>query len=211
MKALLCGVLLTCLINPLFSKSFGVMGATFPIQEMSFLDFIHLRLKELEENHGLETMEREMQARAEQTANRPTPVGLPRAKVGRTFHYDPTVVLSSNILDPHQHVLFAKGTRVNGLESRPDFTPCWLFLNADDAGQLRWAKQARLQCVNPKIILTGGAIREAEEALDTVIYFDQGSALSSRFQLNAVPVIVTRDKNRLRIQEVVIKESGDAI
>lgn len=194
-----------------FSKSLGVVGETFPIGEMSFLDFIEYQLKKMSENGVLHTMESEWQVRAERSANRPNPVDLPRAVRKRSYHYDPTLILKTPILDEHGRIIYPEGTRVNGLEQRPNYNPCWIFFNADDNAQLLWAIKKMHQCPNPKLILTGGAIFDAEQALDAVIYFDQGGRLSKRFQLNAVPATVTRDQNRLLISEVMIKESGDEI
>ena len=211
MRRALFGLMLACMGTLSFSKSFGVVGETFPVGEMSFLDFIDLRLQKLTESGELHAMESEWQARAERTANRPNPVGLPRAILKRSYHYDPTVMLTNPILDEHGQIIYPTGTRVNGLEQRPNYTPCWLFFNADDKAQVLWAQTKQHQCQNPKLILTGGAVRDAEQALDTVIYFDQGGRLSARFQLSAVPATVTRDQNRLQVSEVVIKESGDEI
>ena len=211
MKRALFGLMLACMGTLSFSKSFGVVGETFPVGEMSFLDFIDLRLQKLTESGELRAMESEWQARAERTANRPNPVGLPRAILKRSYHYDPTVILTSAILDEHGQVIYPTGTRVNGLEQRQNYAPCWIFFNADDKAQLLWAQKKQHQCQNPKLILTGGAVRDAEQALDAVIYFDQGGRLSARFQLSAVPANVKRDQNRLQVSEFVIKESGDEI
>jgi conjugal transfer pilus assembly protein TraW len=211
MKRMLLGFLLAYMSHVSFSKSFGIVGETFPIKEMSFLELIELRLQKLTASGELHTIESEWQAHAEKAANRPTPVELPRATFRRSYHYDPTVVLASPIVDEHGQVLFPAGTRVNGLEQRQNYAPCWLFFNADDKAQLLWAKAQQHQCQNPKLILTGGAVRDAEQALDAVIYFDQGGRLSARFQLKAVPAIVKRDKNRLQISEVIIKENGDEV
>ena len=193
------------------SKSLGVIGETFPIAEMSFLDFIALRLKELSNTGALVAMESQWQEQVRQTINRPTPTGLPRTTQKRVTHYDPTLTLSQPILDEQGRVLYPHGTRVNGLEIRAQYTPCWLFFNGDDRAQVRWAQSQMHQCTNPKLILTGGSVTEAEQALDAVIYFDQSARLSTRFQLSAVPARITRDANRLLIEEIVIKESGDAL
>ena len=211
MKRILGFLMLVCCSSASFSTSFGVVGETFPVREMSFLTFIEHQLKKLSDNGALQAMESEWQARAERSANRPQPVGLPRAMVKRSFHYDPTVVLTSAILDAKGQVLYPAGTRVNGLERRPDYAPCWLMFNGDDVAQLRWARLQMRQCQHPTLILTGGAIRDAENALDAVIYFDQSGRLSHKFQLKAVPVLIKRSENRLQLSEMVIKESGDAI
>jgi conjugal transfer pilus assembly protein TraW len=211
MNQLILGVVLGCAALPLFSKSLGVIGETFPVREMSLLSLIEARLKALTESGELASMESAWQARAAESANRPHPVGLPRAILSRVSHYDPTLTLKAPVLNEQGAVLYPAGFRVNGLEARPDYKPCWLFLNGDDKAQILWAKSFMQTCTNPKIILTGGAVRDAEIALDSVIYFDQEGRLSKRFQLQAVPASIARDRNRLLIKEVAIKENGDAI
>lgn len=211
MSRILCIIFLMSVMTLSFSKSFGVFGETFVVAEMSFLDFIEQRLQKLMLSGEWQSMESAWQARAANSANRPLPVGLPRTRVARRYHYDPSIVLKSAILDEKGRVIHPTGTRVNGLERLLNYKPCWLFFNADDSAQLLWAHKQMQQCQNPKLILTGGAVRDAENALAAPIYFDQEGRLSARFQLNAVPAIVVRDGNRLQITEVVIKERGDAI
>lgn len=211
MKVAMFFLVLCCFSFESSAKSLGVVGETFPIQEMSFLDFIELRLKELAENGTLKTMESQWQKRAARHIDRPKPTDLPRATQKRKFHYDTSMTLTKAILDEHGRVLYPSGTRVNGLEQLPDYAPCWLLFNGDDAAQILWAAYQMHYCKNPKLILTGGSVREAEQKLDAVIYFDQGARLSSRFQLQAVPALITRDVNRLQIEEIVIKENGDAL
>lgn len=211
MKTVLVFLLMLCMTCGSFSKSLGVIGETFPIREMSFLDFIEQRLKKLTDSGALKSMESQWQDDAARAADRPTPTGLPRATQNRQYHYDPSVTLTKPILDEKGRVLYPAGTRVNGLEERREYAPCWLFFNGDDKPQVQWALKEMHHCRNFKLILTGGSVRDAERALDAVIYFDQSARLSTRFQLNAVPARVTRDNNRLLIEELVIKESGDAL
>lgn len=211
MSRVILGVVLGCAALPLFAKSLGVIGEIFPIRELSLLTLIEERLKTLSSSGALASQELAWQERAATSANRPHPVGLRRAALSRISHYDPTLTLTSPVFNEHGAVLYPVGFRVNGLEARPDYKPCWLFLNGDDKAQVLWAKSFMRSCVNPKIILTGGAVRDAEIALDSVIYFDQEGRLSKRFQLQAVPASITRNGNRLLIKEVAIKENGDAI
>lgn len=210
MRTLFFLVLLGCSFASC-SKSLGVVGETFPIAEMSFLEFIEHRLRELSDNGTLKAMESQWQARAADHINRPTPLGLPRATQKRKTHYDPSMRLTQAILDEQGRVLYPSGTQVNSLEQLPTYAPCWLLFNADDVAQKRWAAYAMHQCKNPKLILTGGSVYDAEIELNAVIYFDQGARLSSRFQLQAVPARITREANRLLIEELVIKENGDVL
>lgn len=211
MKRIICGLVCLGIAGVSFSKSFGVIGETFPVREMSLLAFIEQRLKAMTASGEFQSMEMEWQKRAEETANRPTPVGLPRTTIERRYHYDPSLTTTNAIVDEKGRVIIPTGTRVNGLEQCPDYIPCWIFFNADDKAQLLWARHQMQCCEHPTLILTGGAVRDAENALNTVIYFDQGGRLSSRFGIHAVPTVVTREGNRLQISEMVIKENGDVI
>jgi conjugal transfer pilus assembly protein TraW len=202
---------MSCIAFASHSKSLGVVGVTFPIREMSFLDFIELRLKTLANNGALDAMQSQWQEQASLKADRPTPIGLPRATTKRQFHYDLSMRLNHDILDAKGRIIFPTGMYVNPLAERPGYAPCWLFFNGDDKAQMHWAQQEMSRCIHAKLILTGGSVHEAELTLDAVIYFDQSAHLSSRFQLHAVPARITRDKDRLRIEELVIKENGDAI
>ena len=194
-----------------FPTSFGVIGETFPVREMSLLAFIEQRLTLMSASGEFQSMEAAWQRRASDTANRPAPVGLPRSTLKRTTHYDPTLTLTNAILDEKGRVIIPAGTRVNGLEQRPNYAPNWLFFNADDKAQLLWAARQMKGSKHPTFILTGGAVRDAEKALNAVIYFDQGGRLSTLFGLQAVPAAVTREGSRLQIAELVIKENGDVI
>ena len=50
-----------------------------------------------------------------------------------------------------------------------------------------------------------------EQRLNAVIYFDQAGRISQKLQINSVPAIVTREDNKLRIDELAIKENGDVL
>jgi conjugal transfer pilus assembly protein TraW len=186
-----------------FATSFGSIGAVFPVQERSLLEVIQERLQ----SHPKVSWQKYITSRI----NRPTSLGLQRANAKRTYYYDPSIVLTHPILGAEGEVLYQAGTRVNGLLSLPQYAPCWLFFNADDRAQLRWAQKTAQTCQSPKLILTGGALVEASQALKRVIYFDQGGALKNQLHLQAVPAFVKREKERLLITEVKISESGDAI
>ncbi|OGV39748.1 MAG: type-F conjugative transfer system protein TraW [Legionellales bacterium RIFCSPHIGHO2_12_FULL_42_9] len=204
-------IIFICMMNTHSMAQSLVVGETFPVAEMSLLQLIQTRLQSLEQTGELNTFNQHWLHEVSLHANRPTPLNLRRATIKRITTFHPETVLEFDIKDAEGRMIYSKGTRVNALEQLPQYSPCWLFLNADDNAQINWVKRAITHCQNSKIILTGGAIKLAEDQLQTAIYFDQGGALTYRLGVHAVPAYVTRKNNTLQIEELVIKENGDVV
>lgn len=193
------------------AKSFGISGEVFPVAEPSFLQLIESRLRQLTESGEWDSFNQRWQAEVSRRVLRPKPVSLPRAQRAQTHHYRPEIRLNSPLRDATGHLLYPVGSRVNALKELPSYQPCWLFFNQDDKAQQRWALKAGQQCANPKLILTGGAIDEAEATFHAPIYFDQAGRITTKLKIHALPAKVRRDGNALLIQELAIKESGDEV
>lgn len=194
-----------------YAKSFGIVGEVFPIAEMSFLKLIEERLAALNSSGELAALNQQWLQTVASHTDRPTPVKLSRSLQTRSHYYNPEKVLGQAITDFKGHVLHPQGTRVNALAALPSYLPCWLFFNADDEAQIRWVQKEMIHCANPKIILTGGAVSHAEKILQTTVYFDQAGRISSKLHISSVPARIKREGNQLRIDELAIKEDGDAL
>ncbi|HBD7476126.1 TPA: type-F conjugative transfer system protein TraW [Legionella pneumophila] len=211
MRAFLSMGFLLLWCSSLGAKSYGVVGEVFPVAEKSFLALIEERLKTMAADGSLETLNQRWVQTVANHANRPQDLGLKRALRSTTHDYVPEVILSQDIKDASGRVLFPRGTQVNGLEQLPAYRPCWLFFNADDKAQILWAQKQQQRCKNPKFILTGGAVKDAEEALQAAIYFDQAGRITRMLSVMHVPAKVVRKGKNLVIVEQAIKESGDVL
>lgn len=195
--------------NYSFAQSLGVQGAVFPIAEMSFLEFIDSKINELEKNGVLNKIHKKMAQEAANKANRPTPLNLARASVSSSHLYAPETCLSQNIYDATGKILYPQGTKVNALDYLPTYQPCWLFFDGDDQAQVAWALKTRASCKNSKIILTGGAIKEAENIFASAIYFDQAGKMTQQLDIKSLPALVERQNNSLLIKEFCIRGDGN--
>lgn len=211
MNIFCCLILLMISMGLVQAKSFGVVGDVFPIAEKSFLTLIEERLAALNANGELKALNEHWVQTVAEHANRPTALNLSRINHSIRHEYVPEITLSQDISNERGQVLFARGTRVNALSQMPSYKPCWLFFNADDEAQLNWVSQQKTDCSNPKLILTGGAIKTAEKKLQSVIYFDQAGKITSKLNITHVPAKVTREQNRLIVAELAIKENGDVL
>ena len=203
------GVFLFLFSTLAFSLSLGVEGEVFPVEEPSFLTLIEQRLHTLSESGEGDRLNARWQEEVRLHANRPTPLSLPTARITRDHYYYPETHVDFDIKDAQGRVIYPKGTRVNALNQLPTYKPCWLLFNADEKAELKWALKALKQCPHPKMILTGGAIQEAELFLKVPIYFDQGGKITHQLNLKATPALVTREGLALKVREVAIKENGD--
>ena len=203
--------LMLCVLCKLtHAANLGVVGETFPVSELSFMKLIESRLNALVKSGEMAAIEEQWVSRVSGQSNRPTPIGLKRATKNNTYRYTPVIVLSQDIFDADGHVLWAKGTRVNALESMSTYQPHWLLLDADDLAQVRWAKRMLRRHVDAKVILTGGEVGKMEQELNHPIYFDQAGRISHQLGIRRVPALVSREGNALRIMEVVISEDGSS-
>ena len=211
MRIICVSILLVILCGQVNAKSFGVVGDVFPVGEKSFLELIEERLAALKASGELEAMNQRWIQTVANHVNRPTALNLARTEQSVKYDYVPEITLSQDITNEMGRILYSKGTHVNALQHMPSYKPCWLFFNADDEAQLNWAEHQKTHCVNPKLILTGGAVNKAEKRMHSVIYFDQAGKITSQLHIAHVPAKVTRHQNHLVIHEQAIKENGDVL
>ncbi len=211
MHKMIIALMLCFTSHAVLSQSFGVVGEVFQVTEMSLLAFIQSRLGELIQSGEWDTINQHWQQQVERHADRPTTLKLPRTIRNRTYFFRPEIILDRDIKDAQGRLLYPAGTRVNALERLSDYSPCWLFFNANLIAERQWAQKEMNHCAHPKMILTGGSVHDMELMLNTVIYFDQGAVLTKKLGIQSTPARVTRYENALKIEERVIKENGDAL
>lgn len=187
------------------ASDIGNLGPTYAVAEQSLLAMIEERLRARAESGELARLMEKTAVAARSTVTSPTPVaGVTACTKARSFFFDPSVVLSENIVDASGHLLFAAGTRKNPLDvvalSRP-----LLFFDARDPRQRDKARrmlQERGQRV--KLILTGGSYLELMRQWRLPIYYDQQGLLTRRLGIKQVPALVSQDGLRLRIDEMEV-------
>jgi conjugal transfer pilus assembly protein TraW len=199
-----------CCTSDLFAANLGVVGETFPVAEMSFLSFIESRLSQLQDSDQMQAIQARMIAEVTQHVNRPASLNLSRINQSETHHYTPGIVLRSPIIDHLNQILIPAGTRVNALEQLPSYQPNWMFLDADDHAQLLWGQLTLKAHPDARVILTGGSVADAENRLNTEIFFDQQARITHQLEIRHVPAFVLREGLTLRIEEVAIQEDGHA-
>lgn len=178
----------------------GTWGDLYPISEPDMLSTIQGRLKSMQESGELDELQTAFKERVIEHTLRPAPVtGLTLADKDSIHFIDPSVVVSQDMTDHQGRVFAKKGQRLNPLATVP-FHQSLYFIDADDPRQLAWMRKQRPTTPLYKVILVKGNVREATQALDTRLYFDQEGVLSRKFALTAVPARVSAAPDGLRLQ-----------
>ena len=181
----------------------GVVGQTYEIAEPDMLQGFYSKLRKAEAEGKMAEVEAEMKQRFIDHANRPKGITLPRAEEHRVRYYDPSTVLSQDIVDHEGNVLWPAGTKVNPLEYIA-MSQQWLFFDGDDPEQTAWARDYLQRYPNQvRPILVQGAVLELAKAWDTRLYFDQHGSYVKKFGIKAVPALISQEGKKLRIDEVV--------
>jgi len=188
------------------ATNLGTIGPTYPVAEKNLLDVIMARLRAKEASGELKRHEQEARDRAAYAVNNPRPVdGLRRARAARTFYFDPSFTLQSNVVDSTGAVLFPAGTRKNPLEVI-SLSKHLLFFDARDPGQVARAREL-IEHYEGKVkpILVGGSYLDLMKRWNKPVFYDQDGTLVRKFGIAAVPAIVSQEGQRLRIDEVPLR------
>lgn len=188
-----------------YANDLGVIGHTYPIEEVNFLDFIQAKLASMGSSGEITKLQTAMQQRVEKHADRPNPVpGITKAQINRVWLIDPSFTVRHDIKDALGKVIIEAGTNVNPLKYITIHHPM-VFIDGDDQDEIKWLKKSVQYKLNDiKLVLTSGSISTLSKEFKFPIYFDQEGRLTSKLHIHHVPAIVSQQDLQLRVNEVVI-------
>lgn len=209
LAALSLAFALAAFASPATARDYGAAGALFPVVEADLLEAIRARLMTLEKTGATRRLNEELKRRTIARINRPQPVeGLVRAEAARSWWFDPTITLETDIADDKGRLIMARGTRVNPLDTVP-LRQALVFLDGDDPAQLAWALE-RAKRSQVKLILAKGAPLELMRMKQTRFYFDQGGTLIRHFRVRALPALVVQESRQLKVSEIALPQGSAA-
>jgi conjugal transfer pilus assembly protein TraW len=202
MRQLLILWLIPCAI---FAKDLGVRGQVYPVIESNLIELIQNRLQTFNNNGKLKELEQKWVLDVAKKSLRPKPLYLPRADKTTTHYYTPVASVNHDIINEKGQVVVVKGVSINALTKMPSYNPLWVFVDSDDASQLNFAKKIKSQHAKAKVILTKGNVKEAEDYIDAIVYFDQHGTLVKKLKIKSLPALVLRDIDSLKITEFFLE------
>lgn len=166
----------------------GTFGETFPVAEKSLLTLFKERLQQVD----FSTLQDQWVRGVRNYATRPTPLDLKHAESFHQSRFDPSIVLTKDIMDAKGHVIYAKGKKINPLDYLPNYQPRWLFIDADDEKQMLYTQKCLNAYPDLKVILVNGDVPMTAKILQQEVYFDQGGHLVGRFEISETPAFIYR-------------------
>jgi conjugal transfer pilus assembly protein TraW len=188
--------------HPIFvwAEDYGKYGNTYNIQEQDVLEYIQVKLQEMD----MEKWQKDFEHNVKKSVNRPRPTILPYAQENKVYYYDPSITLQRDYANEKGVVFARKGTKINPLD-KVALSGNLLFVDGDSERQLEFAvNYHNNNNGKTKIILTNGAIIDLMNKLSIRLYFDQKGLLVSKFQIKNIPAIVSQENKILKIEEVVL-------
>ncbi len=196
----ICSVLILLLFatsSPAEHLQLEPLGKTFPVNEPDLLTELRQQMPAPEQLYK-ET--RQAIDKFQPVAVKP----LQRASATRSYHIDPTYTLNQDLTDGRGNLLYPKGYSFNPLDYLP-FTGGLLVIDGSDKGQIEWL-YASPYITNQqiRILLSDGNATELSEELGRPVYYFTADA-AKRFQVTAVPALVMRDGDQLKVHEFNIR------
>jgi conjugal transfer pilus assembly protein TraW len=189
-------VLCSLAVCPAQAKVIGTFGQVYTIAEPDALTEIEKRAKAVNWRSILDK-ERPEEFRP------PNLVSLPRARHDRSFLVDMTYTLEFDVPDGRGGLLYPRGYRFNPLDYVP-FNQTLVIIDGDDPEQLDWLKKsALLSEPDSLILLTQGAFSTIGEQLGRAVFYADRRILK-RFNLAAVPSVVSRKGRLMEVREIEI-------
>lgn len=186
-------ILSVLLSTSMYAKDFGTFSHTFSIQEEDFIVVLQERLSKVQQT---ENERLELRRTFVKSIEKPKGKLFPQSTNYRVFEFDPTVCIHEDLRDDEGQIIVAKGTKVNPLDTTSLRTDL-LFFDADDAKQILWARSKQ-----GLWILTKGEPLTLEKEEHREVYFDQGSYLSNKLGIRALPAKVSQKGKKLKIEEI---------
>jgi conjugal transfer pilus assembly protein TraW len=197
---------------PTFSQDLGIFGKTYLIIEQDFFEYIKERLKKLEVNGQLATMQAKLAEETRKHVDSPKPVAnITKATQNRSWVFDPTITVKSDIKEPNGKVVVKAGMQVNPLNII-SITKTLVFYDADDQAQVAWAQKIDKKLEGKtKLVLVNGSIFSQVKLFQKAIYFDQSGKLTAHFGIQHVPATISQTEvtdelgsklKRLKVAEI---------
>jgi conjugal transfer pilus assembly protein TraW len=184
------------------TKDLGVQGATFEVKEQSLLEVIYERLRALASTNKLAEHQKEIQGRVKSSIENPRSIeGITTADSYSSRTYDPSIMVDEDIKDHKGNYIARKGTHVNPLDYQSFGKPL-ILIQGDDGAQVSWALKQ-----DAKVVLVSGKPLALARDHRKMFYFDQGSILSNKFSIKAVPARISQQDKMLLIEELTIEGS----
>jgi conjugal transfer pilus assembly protein TraW len=178
------------LINPLLAET---IGNTYKIAEPDILGVIEQKAENIKFDKE-KILKRIKSFRPEDDTR------LPRAEKNRVFYPDMSYTLEFDVKDQYGQIIYPKGFRFDPTPYLPLLNPVVIF-NPEDPDQLNWFIREYKDQHSPQVIITEGKFSDYSKKLSRPLFY-LPKKMAERFQLKAVPSVISQKESRIQVKEV---------
>jgi len=187
------------------AQSLGVHGKVWDIAEEDAISRMQRLLGEMTKRGEIRALQEKHRDAVLNTIQHPKPVsGISTAVTNRTWYFDPTVSFAQNIVDESTgKVIWPKGKTINPFDYQT-MNRRYLFIDARDERQVTWARAQLSKHPADTTILVGGDWIALSKKWGKHVFYDQmDGMLTKHFGIKKVPALLSQDKRRVKIEEIV--------
>ena len=131
-------------------------------------------------------------------------VKLARATKYQKKYLNPQMILTEDIVDETNKVLYPKNTKINPfkIKSLPYF---FCFFDGDDKAQVHWVINKCGENQRNKLVMVAGDFSKLTSKFKRRFYFDQHAVLSKKLNLTALPAKVGQEGENVVIEEFYLE------
>lgn len=185
------------------AKDYGSLGQLYPIHEQDFLEMVREGFVQMEADGRMERIRKESVAQVKRSVERPRGASLPLAQVPRSFTVDLTITLERDLSDQNGTIFARAGTKINPMfYSR--FNKRIVMIDGDDPEQVDFALSEGNE-LDTLIVLARGAPLKLMRAHGRKFWFDADQQMLTKFNIQALPSVVTRADPLMRVDEIPMR------
>jgi conjugal transfer pilus assembly protein TraW len=181
------------------------VGQAWPIAEPDLLEVIRARLEKAKATGKFDALNARFAERVKATVQRPRPVaGISSAAEDRTWEYDPTVSIDSDIHDHNGKLIAVAGQRINPLDTIR-LAQKLVFINGESPAEVAWA-MGQGDDLKAKVVMVRGSPFDLMKQNQRRFYFDQEGSLTAKFGIEHTPASVEQSGKTLLVREVALRQ-----
>ncbi len=200
---LFCATLGCLCSTRIFAMVINTRAPIYPIAEIPLDEVIQQKINQMQKTGEWQQHLLKANAKFQENVQQlPTLSFISKTQTPKTFYYNPSIIMPTDIKSADGKILIARGTLFNPL-TEMSLDETLLFYDPHDAKQRCWAKKINTSIHGiKKFILVGGNWIKASNELNTRVYVDQEGRITRQLTIAHTPAMVTQAGLYLKISEV---------
>lgn len=208
MNKILISMLIVILAVQANSEDLGAIGKTYAIGEQNLMDYIKSRATTLVNNGQWENLRKKAVRDTETKIDHPPVIaGIYPTVESSIRYFDPAVRINQDVVNPYDKSIIAHKGQIVNPTTYMAFNNELIFIDGRDQSQVEYAlsESKRSPFQTSIVLIAANNFRDLLKQKQHLFFYDQGAALTKKFNIRHVPTIIYQDQikpTKLRVEEV---------